>query len=98
MMIRPTKRSFYKHMESKYGDEFKSQEIKNQFYDKLLDTIQEASKDDQNLLALIELTMMGPTDKLIYRNTMSCIGIEYTPMQVNILISTIEYALEYVDS
>ena len=49
-------------------------------------------------MALIELTMMGPTDKLIYRNTMSCIGIEYTPMQVNILISTIEYALEYVDS
>ena len=97
-MTRPTKRGFYKHMEDLYGEEFKKQEIRNQFYDKLLDTIQEANKDDQNLSALVELTLMGPTDKLIYRNTMACCGVEYTPIQVNILISTIEYALEYVDS
>ena len=80
-MTRPTKRGFYKHMENLYGEEFKKQEIRNQFYDKLLDTIQEANKD-----------------KLIYRNTMACCGVEYTPIQVNILISTIEYALEYVDT
>lgn len=96
MSNRPTKKGFYEYMEKKYGTHFKSHEIKNQFYGKLLDTIEEANKDDQNLSALIELTMMTKTDRLIYRNTMSCIGIEYTPTQVDILISTIEYALDYV--
>jgi len=96
MSIRPTKRAFYKYMEAKFGNEFKSQEVKNKFYDKLLDTIQEANKDDANLAALIELTMMNTTDRLIYRNTMACCGVEYTPKQVDLLISTIEYAIEYV--
>jgi hypothetical protein len=95
-MKRPTKRAFYDHMKEKYGDDFKGHQLKNDLYIKLLDTMDSAEESDENLLSLASLTMMNKTDRIIWRYTMAEQGIEYTPTQVSMYLSTIEYALEHV--
>ena len=92
MKKRPTKKSFYEYMSMKYDTKFRDQDA----YDVLLETIQEASKGDTNMMALAELTLMNKTDRLIYRNMMACAGVEMTPLQVDQHLSIIEFALEWV--
>lgn len=92
----PSKTEFYKHMEIRHKKDFKGRALRNKLYLKLLDTIDDASKSDKALTALANMTLMSKTDRLIYRNDMAERGIELTPIQVDLQITTIEYALEYV--
>ena len=95
MKKRPTKTKFYKYMKAKYGKNFCDKD-KLDAYEELLDVIQECSRSDENLSALVEITLLGKTDRLIYRNQMAVLGKEMTPLQLDMYISTIEYALEFV--
>ena len=95
-MKRPTKTAFYTHMKEKYGDDFKGHQLKNDLYMKLLTTMEDAELNDENLLAFAAMTTMKKADRLIYRNSMAEQGIEMTPLQVRMYLSTIEYALEHV--
>ncbi len=93
-MKRPTKKAFYEYMSERYDRKFKD----NKAYDELLDIIVQASDSNSKMMELAELTLMSRADRLIYRNTKACEGIELTPTQVDEYLSTIEYALEHIDS
>jgi len=93
-MKRPTKMKFYRYMKEKYGKDFTDKD-KISAFTTLIDVIQEC-KTDENMTALVELTLLTKTDRLIYRNKMACLGTEMTPTQLNQYISIVEYALEYV--
>lgn len=93
-MKRPTKKSFYEYMSEKHNRKFDKYD--SPLYDQLIEIISEASKSDQRMMDFAELTLMGKSDRLIYRHTQACKGIELTPIQVNEYLSTIEYGLEYI--
>ena len=90
-MKRPTKKAFYEYMSVRFNTKYKDPDA----YLTLLDVIQEA-KDDEKFLDLAELTLMTKADRLIYRNSMACMGIEWTPLQVDQYLAIVEYGLEYV--
>jgi|TARA_B100000902_G_C27124343_1_gene820300 hypothetical protein len=93
-MKRPTKKSFYECMSLKYNRKFGKDD--SYLYDQLIEIIAEASKDSSRMMELAELTVMSKSDRLIYRNNQACKGIELTPIQVDMYLSTIEFGLEYI--
>ena len=90
-MKKPTKKAFYEYMSTRFKRKYKDENG----YITLLDVIQTA-KNDEKFMDLAELTLMTKTDRLIYRNTMACMGIELTPMQVDEYLAIVEFGLEYV--
>ena len=94
-MKRPTKMKFYRYMKDKYGKDFTDKD-KISAFTTLIDVIQELNSSDENMAALVEITLLNKTDRLIYRNKLACLGTEMTPIQLDQYISIIEYALEYV--
>ena len=90
MRNRPTKKSFYEYMSTRFKKNYKDPET----YDALLEIISDA-RDESKFMDLAELTLMNKTDRLIYRNKLACEGIEMTPMQIDEYLAVVEYALEY---
>ena len=95
MRKRPTKKGFWKFMKDRHDSDFQRKD-QHEAYDVLITTITEGSKDDDSLTALIELTLLPKSDRLAYRTKLAEMGEELTPVQLDMYISTIEYALEYV--
>ncbi len=91
-MDKPTKKSFYDYMSTKYNVKFKDKDT----YDLLLETINQASSSDEILYGLIDLLGMSKVDRLIYRNSLAENGKELTPLQVDMYLSMVEYALDHV--
>lgn len=91
-MDKPTKKSFYDYMSAKYNMKFKDKDT----YDLLLETINQASSSDEILYGLIDLLGMSKVDRLIYRNSLAENGKELTPLQVDMYLSMVEYALDHV--
>jgi hypothetical protein len=91
-MDKPTKKSFYDYMSIKYNVKYKDKET----YELLLETIEQASSNDEILYGLIDLLSMSKVDRLIYRNSLAESGKELTPKQVDMYLSMIEYALDHV--
>lgn len=91
-MDKPTKKSFYDYMSTKYNVKFKDKDT----YDLLLETINQASSSDEILCGLIDLLGMSKVDRLIYRNSLAENGKELTPLQVDMYLSMVEYALDHV--
>lgn len=90
-MKKPTKKSFYEYMSLKFNCKYRNSDG----YLTLIDVIQEA-QDDKKFMDLAELTLMSKADRLIYRNTMACMGIELTPRQVDEYLAIVEFGLEYI--
>ena len=90
-MKRPTKKSFYEYMLTRFKTKYRDPDG----YLTLIDVIQEA-QDDKKFMDLAELTLMSKADRLIYRNTMACMGIELTPYQVDEYLAIVEFGLEYI--
>jgi disulfide oxidoreductase YuzD len=90
-MKKPTKKAFYEHMSLKFKRKYRNPDA----YLTLMDVIHEA-QDDKKFMDLAELTLMSKADRLIYRNTMACLGIELTPRQVDEYLAIVEYGLEYI--
>lgn len=90
-MNRPTKKSFYEYMSTRFKTKYRDPDG----YLTLIDVIQEA-QDDKKFMDLAELTLMSKADRLIYRNTMACMGIELTPHQVDEYLAIVEFGLEYI--
>lgn len=90
-MKRPTKKAFYEYMSIRFNRKYKDPDG----YMTLLDVIQEG-KDDKKFMDLAELTLMPKADRLIYRNTLACLGTELTPLQVDEYLAIVEFGLEYV--
>ena len=90
-MKKPTKKAFYEYMSTRFNRKYKSEDG----YITLLDVIQTA-QNDEKFMDLAELTLMTKTDRLIYRNTLACMGTELTPMQVDEYLAIVEFGLEYV--
>ena len=90
-MKRPTKKSFYEYMSTRFNTKYKDPDG----YLTLLDVIQSATNDDDVFMDLAELTLMTKTDRLIYRNALACEGKELTPYQVDVYLAIVEYGLEY---
>ena len=95
MRKRPTKKGYWKFMKDRHGSDFHRKD-QNDAYDTLIATITEGSKDDDSLTALIELTLLPKSNRLAYRTKLAELGEELTPVQLDMYISTIEYALDYV--
>ncbi len=91
MRSRPTKKSFYEYMSTRFNRNYKDAET----YEALLEIIADA-RDESNFMDLAELTLMNRTDRLIYRNKRACEGTEMTPAQVDEYLATVEFALEFV--
>lgn len=89
-MKKPTKKTFYEYMSIRFKRKYKDENG----YITLLDVIQTA-QDDKKFMDLAELTLMSKSDRLIYRNTMACMGIELTPLQVDEYLAIVEFGLEY---
>lgn len=90
-MKKPTKKSFYEYMSIRFKRRYRD----SSGYITLLDVIQEA-QDDKKFMDLAELTLMSKADRLIYRNSMACMGIELTPTQVDEYLAIVEFGLEYI--
>ena len=95
MRKRPTKKGYWKFMKDRHGSDFQRKD-QNDSYDTLIATIDQGSSDDDSLTALIELTLLPKRDRLSYRTKLAELGEELTPVQLDMYISTIEYALDYV--
>lgn len=95
MRKRPTKKGYWKFMKDRHGSSFQKKDH-NESYNVLVETIKQGSKDDDSLAALIELTLLPKSQRLVYRTRLSELGEELTPIQLDMYISTIEYALDYV--
>jgi len=90
-MKKPTKKTFDEYMSTRFNRKYRDADA----YLTLIDVIQEA-QDDEKFMDLAELTLMSKADRLIYRNTLACMGTELTPMQVDEYLAIVEFGLEYV--
>lgn len=86
-----TKQEFLDHMTDLYG--------KDQDFSSLYKTFKSISKikDKAQLKELFELTKMSKEKRLLYRFSLASYGREFTPLQLDQYLSTIEYAISNID-
>jgi hypothetical protein len=103
MNKRPLKKDYFAHLQERFGKDFlktKDSDVikaeRARMYDDLLELVAIA-RNDSVLMTLAEKTIMDKASRIRYRNTLAEeSGIELTPHQLDLYISTIEYALEYI--
>jgi hypothetical protein len=86
-----TKQEFLDHMADLYG--------KDQDFLSLYKTFKSISKikDKAQLKELFELTKMDKKKRLLYRHSLAAYGREFTPLQLDQYLSTIEYAISNME-
>ena len=88
----PTKKTFYKYMDTIYTG-FKDAKAYETFKE-----ILNRSHDEYIMGELYEMTDWDEKQRLQYRYALACQGVEFTPSQVDQYISIIEYAIDYIES
>ena len=97
------------HMTSTYGDDWVGQSCKDK--DTIFATVTDIWMDlsgendidspediEDSLQSLVYLATMKPKEQLSYRTCLAEQGIEYTPMQVQMLCGAIEFAFKAFDA
>lgn len=86
-----TKKEFLDHMADLYGNDEDFSDLYKTF--KSISKI----KDKAQLKELNELTKMNKIQRLRYRFSLAAYGREFTPLQLDQYLSTIEYAISNID-
>jgi len=102
-------KTFDIHMTNEHGDDWVEQTPmdKDTIFDTVMDIWMDLSGEndldttegiEESLTSLEYLSNMEPNEQLSYRTCLAEQGIEYTPLQVNLLCKAIKFAFEAFDA
>lgn len=83
-----SKREFFNHISEMYDESYRDEDTYLLFKEIL------RTKDKAKLNELHDLTLMNKRERLAYRYALAANGKELTPLQLDMYLSAIQYALQ----